>query len=56
MVEQVEARDTRQRLRVTLSVLDVDTHRAAIIADKMRQMISVRTVKLVHGPAGTMPW
>ena len=46
MVARVDAVDTRRILRVTLGVAEIDARRAAIIAEKMRQLVSVRTVKL----------
>lgn len=46
MVARLDAVDTRRILRVTLAVAEIDAHRAAIIAEKMRQLITVRTVKL----------
>jgi hypothetical protein len=46
LIERVEAVDTRRILRVTLSVADLDARHAAIIAEKMRQMVAVRTVRL----------
>ncbi|MES2042797.1 MAG: hypothetical protein V4475_02910 [Pseudomonadota bacterium] len=50
LIERVEAVDTRRILRVTLAVADLDAHRAAIIAEKMRQMVTVRTVRLRARP------
>jgi hypothetical protein len=46
MIERVDAVDTRRILRVTLSVADIEARHAAIIAEKMRQLVSVRTVRL----------
>lgn len=46
MVARLEAVDTRRILRVTLCVADIDARGAAIVAEKMRQMVRVRTVRL----------
>ncbi|MGN6820624.1 MAG: hypothetical protein ACTHJR_18355 [Sphingomonas sp.] len=46
MVERVEAIDTRRTLRVRVQVADIDRQRAAIVAEKMRQLVMVRTVEL----------
>ncbi len=46
LIERVEAIDTRRILRVTLAIADLDARHAAIIAEKMRQMVTVRTVRL----------
>lgn len=46
MVERVEAIDTRRTLRVRVQVADIDGQRAAIVAEKMRQLVMVRTVEL----------
>ena len=46
LIEHVDAVDTQRVLRITLSVPDMEAGQAAIIAEKMRQMIAVRTVKL----------
>lgn len=45
-VERLEAIDTGRIMRVTLCVRDIDPHRAMVIAEKMRQFVRVRTVKL----------
>ncbi len=46
MIERVDAVDTRRILRVMLVVSDIDARGATIIAEKMRQLAMVRTVKL----------
>lgn len=46
LIERVDAVDTRRILRVTLAIADLDARHAAIIAEKMRQMVTVRTVRL----------
>lgn len=46
LIGHVDAVDTRRVLRITLCVSDIDAGQAAIIAEKMRQMVAVRTVKL----------
>jgi hypothetical protein len=47
LIERVEAVDTRRTLRVTLAVANIDRQRAAIVAEKMRQLVRIRTVRLV---------
>lgn len=46
MIDRVDAFDTGRILRITVCVADLDTCGAAIIAEKMRQMLRVRTVRL----------
>lgn len=50
LIDRVDAVDTRRILRVTLSVADLDARHAAIIAEKMREMVTVRTVRLRRRP------
>lgn len=52
MIERIEAVDTRGMLRITMRVADLDTQRAAIIAEKMRQMVKVRTIRLTMETPG----
>jgi hypothetical protein len=52
MIERIEAVDTRRTLRVTMRVDDLDAQRAAIIAEKMRQMVKVRTIRLTMETPG----
>ena len=46
LIDRIDAVDTKRILRVSLSVSGLDTRRASIIAEKMRQLVKVRTVKL----------
>lgn len=46
MIARLDAVDTRRILRVTFSVAEIDARHAAIIAEKMRQLVTVRTVRL----------
>jgi len=50
MVARVDARDTRRILRVELAVADIDARIATILAEKMRQLVRVRTVRLRGAP------
>jgi len=50
MVARVDALDTRRILRVELSVTDIDARSATILAEKMRQLVRVRTVRLRGAP------
>lgn len=52
MIARLDAVDTRRILRVTLSVAEIDARHAAIIAEKMRQFVTVRTVRLRAGISG----
>jgi hypothetical protein len=52
MIERIEAVDTRRSLRITMRVADLDAQRAAIIAEKMRQMVKVRTIRLTMETPG----
>ena len=52
MIARLDAVDTRRILRVTLSVAEIDARHAAIIAEKMRQFVTVRTVRLRAGMGG----
>ena len=49
MIARLDAVDTRRILRVTLSVAEIDARHATIIAEKMRQFVTVRTVRLRAG-------
>ena len=44
LIDHVEAVATARRLRVRITVAGIDDSRAAIIAEKMRQLVSVNTV------------
>ncbi|MGY4395420.1 hypothetical protein ACVWZA_000581 [Sphingomonas sp. UYAg733] len=44
LIDQVEMVDTGRILRVTLVVSGIDPQRAAIAAEKIRQLVRVRTV------------
>lgn len=46
MLTHLDAVDTRRILRVSLSVEAIEPHQAAIVAEKMRQIVRVRTVRL----------
>jgi acetolactate synthase regulatory subunit len=47
-VDQVAASASRRSLRATVFVSDLDERRVAIIAEKMRQLVMVRTVQVRH--------
>lgn len=48
VIDHVAASASRRSLRATLRVRDLDEHRIAIISEKMRQLVMVRTVKVRH--------
>jgi acetolactate synthase regulatory subunit len=48
VVDQVAASASHRSVRATVSVRDLDERRAAIIAEKMRQLVMVRTVQVRH--------
>ena len=46
LLDHIDASRTRRSLRITISVSDLEPHRATIIAEKMRQVVRVRSVRL----------
>lgn len=49
LVDWIEAQSSARTCRVSLGVRDIDPQRAAIIAEKMRSLVRVRTVRLRLG-------
>jgi acetolactate synthase regulatory subunit len=47
LVERIEARRRPKYLHVHLSIAGMDAHSATIVAEKMRSLVPVRSVKLV---------
>ena len=48
VIDHVAASTSRRSLRATICVSNCDEHRLAIIAEKMRQLVMVRTVEVRH--------
>lgn len=46
LVERFEVESSARRYRVSLSIPDIDRHRAEIMLEKMRSIVSVRTARM----------
>lgn len=46
LADAVRIESSARICRISLEIRDIDPHRAAIVAEKMRSLVRVRTVKL----------
>ena len=48
LVEAMDAAMRGDAMRVSIRIAAIDTHRAQLLAEKMRMLVQVRTVTLSH--------
>jgi len=53
VVDRVEVSRSSRALRIAVTISGLDAHRIAIIAEKMRQMVMVQTVRVRHSRHNT---